>query len=744
MQVTKRDGNVEDFNIEKIHKVIMWAIDGINDVSISDIELNAKLSLQSGISTREIHQLLIKSANNLISEDSPNYQFVASRLALYAIRKDVWGSSEPPRLYEHIVKCVNSYHIYDPMILSHYCESEIHKLGKYIKHNRDENFTYAGIQQTIDKYLIKNRNTGEVYETPQFAYMLIAMTCFSKYPKDTRLSYVKRLYDHLSQFKISLPTPIMSGVRTNIKQYASCILIDVDDSLESIFSSNTAMGYYTARRAGIGSNVGRIRPINSVIRNGEVVHTGLIPFLKMFQSTVKSTSQNGIRGGGCTISVPFFHPEILDVIVLKNNAGTDDNRVKSMDYCIQFSKIFYQRLIDNSDITLFSSHECKDLYDVFGMPEFDTLYEEKEKDKTLKFRKTIKARELAELFVRERLETGRIYLMNIDHCNSHGSFKQQVNMTNLCVEVIFPTVPLKHIDDEEAEIGVCILSALNLLEVKKEEMPDVCDIIVRMLDELIDYQDYCVKAAERFCKNKRALGIGFTNLAGLLANNKIGYDSNEALLLVDEYSELLQYHLLDASTNLAKEKGCCIDYSQTKYSDGQLPIDTYKTDVDSVVTREKSLDWELLRGKIKEFGLRNTTLTCQMPCESSSVIQNSTNGVEPVRDLISYKKSKTGVLKQVVPNIAKRGKYYTKAFDITSNSHLTNITAVIQKWMDMSISMNHYYNYTHYDGGNIPLSTLIKDMIYAYKMGIKTMYYCNTPDGSADMSASCESGACAI
>lgn len=740
MQVTKRNGSKEDFNLEKIHKVISWAVDGINDVSISDIEMNAKLNLKDGISTEEIHKLLINSANNLISEESPNYQYVAARLLLYSLRKNVWGESEPPRLFDHIKDTVNS-EVYDKIILEKYSESEIHKIGKFVKHSRDDLFTYAGLQQLVDKYLIKNRYTNEIFETPQFAYMLIAMFAFMDYPKDIRISYVKKCYDYISTFKINLPTPLMCGLRTNIRQYSSCILIDVDDSLDSIFASVEAVGKYTARRAGIGTNTGRIRPINSPIRGGEVKHTGIIPYLKIFESTVKSTSQNGIRGGSATNNVQFWHHEIEDIVVLKNNTGTDDNRVRKLDYLIGLSKLFYDRVKNDKEITLFSPHECKDLYEAFGTDKFDDLYVEKENDNSLNFKKKIKARDLAILLTRERLETGRIYILNVDNANNHNPFYDTVKMGNLCTEVLHPLIPLKSINDENAEIGVCVLSAVNLLEIKKEEFPDVCDIIVRMLDFIIDHQDYVVKAAENFCKNRRSIGVGFTNLAGVLAKNKLAYNSKEALELIDEYAELLQFNLLSASCKLAEEKGVCSKFDRTKYSDGILPIDTYNKNVDSLVNPKLRCDWDSLRENIKKYGLRHSTLTCQMPCESSSVIQNSTNGIEPVRELISYKKSKMGVLKQVVPGFSKFGKYYTRAFSIEDNSVLTNVGAVIQKWFDMGISLNHYYNYDHYEGGNVPLSTILKDLFYAHKMGIKTLYYANTPDGDME---SCSSGACSI
>ena len=449
MNIKKRSGKSEAFNIDKIHRVLEWATEGIEDVSISDIEMNAKLNIVDGTTTKDIHDILIKSANNLISIETPNYQHVASRLLNYSLRKQVWGESEPPRLIDHIKKCVKN-NIYDKYVLENYSDSEIMKLGKYLKHDRDNLFTYSGIQQLVDKYLIKNRNTGEIFETPQFAYMLIAMVCFAKYDSKVRVQYVKRAYDAFSTFKINLPTPIMSGVRTNIKQFASCILIDVDDSLDSIFASNSAIGMYTSKGAGIGLNIGRIRPINSPIRNGSSIHTGLIPYLKMFESTCKSTSQNSIRGGSSTCNIQFWHYEIEDVVVLKNNAGTDDNRVRKLDYIVHFSKIFYERLIKGENITLFSPDECPELYSAFGLPEFDELYKTRENDNSLKFKKTISAKAFAELFSRERLEVGRIYVMNIDNVNGHNSFNDKINMTNLCcitgdtnVECLINGLPVK-------------------------------------------------------------------------------------------------------------------------------------------------------------------------------------------------------------------------------------------------------------------------------------------------------------
>jgi len=747
MQVTKANGNKEDFSVEKIHKVVEWATEGINGVSFSDIEMNANLSIYDGISTREIHQILIKSANDLISTAEPNYQYVAARLLNMQLRKEVWGSGEHPILFGHLIeRNIDNGH-YDPKILEKWSAEDIAHLEGCINHKRDDEFTYAGLQQMIDKYLIKNRETGEIHETPQFAYMLIAMCLFDN------IADVKSAYEYYSKFKINLPTPIMCGVRTVKRQFASCVLVDVDDDLDGIFSSVHAVGKYTANRAGIGLNVGRIRPINSPIRGGEVIHTGLIPYLKCFESSVKSTTQNGIRGGSATVHIPFWHYEVEDVIVLKNNAGTDDNRVRKLDYSVQFCKLFYDRLIANEDVTLFSPHEAVGLYESFGDNEkLEELYLKYENSRSLKFKKKVPARKLAEIYARERLETGRIYSVNIDSANEHGSWDVPCYMSNLCQEIIHPTVPIKDVNDETGQIGICILSALNLLELTNErEIAKACQIAVRTLDSVIDYQEYPVVAGETFTKYRRSLGIGITNLAGFLAKNKLKYEDPEALNLVHEVMEQIQWNLINASVDLAKEKGACDGFGETKYFKGLLPVDWYKKTVDDIIKPVYNMDWEALRKRVQKYGMRHSTLSAIMPCESSSVIQNSTNGIEPVRSMLIYKKAKNGVLKQLVPNYKTRKNFYTMAWEMTDNKAIMNIAAVIQKFVDMSMSTNLYYNYEHFEGGNIPLSAIIKDQVYAYKYGLKNLYYANTPDGDGafggdtDMDdGGCAGGACAI
>ena len=742
MNVTKRNGDVVGFDVEKIHKVLEWATEGLNGVSFSDVEMNANLSLYDKIPTSEIHQILIKSANDLISEAAPNYQYVAARLLNMQLRKDVWRVGDRSPNFHHFIAVRIDNGVYDPTILEKWSKEDVEKLESYINHSRDDLFTYAGLQQLIDKYLVKNRSTGEIFETPQFAYMLIAMCLFDD------INEVKEAYDTYSTFKINLPTPIMAGVRTTIKQFASCVLVDVDDDLDSIFSSLHAVGKYTARRAGIGLNMGRIRPINAPIRGGEVIHTGIIPYLKNFESAVKSTSQNGLRGGSATVHVPFWHYEIEDVLVLKNNAGTDDNRVRKLDYSIQFCKLFYERLVANEEITLFNPNEAKGLYEAFGDNEkFEELYKKYENARSIKFKKKISARKLCEIFARERLETGRIYSMNIDTANEHGSWDIPVKMSNLCQEIIHPTNPIEDINDPEGEIGICILSALNLLELNSDEdIQKACKVAVNTLESIIDYQDYPVLAGENFTKNRRSLGIGVTNLAGFFAKNKVFYGDPEALKLIHEMMEKIQWNLINESCKLAEKLGPCEKFQDTKYADGLLPIDWYKKSVDKLVKPKYSMDWKVLRKRVKEFGLRHSTLSAIMPCESSSVIQNSTNGIEPVRSLLLYKKAKNGILKQLVPNYYNRKNYYTKAWDMQDNEAMLNTAAVIQKFVDMSMSTNLYYNYAHHEDGNIPLSILIKDQIYGYKYGLKNFYYANTPDGDGDTEKDlgCESGACAI
>jgi ribonucleoside-diphosphate reductase alpha chain len=730
-KVKKRDGRIEPLLLEKMHLMVEEACKGLAGVSASQVEMQSGIQFYDGITTAEIQEILIKSASDLIDLDHPNYQFVAARLLLFALRKSLYGRmKEIPHLEKHIYNCT-AIDVYDKDIFTKYSKEEIEKANGYIDHERDFLFTYAGLRQVVDKYLVQDRSGGGVYETPQFMYIMIALTIFSEYPKETRMNYVRRYYDAISKHKLNIPTPIMAGVRTPIRQFASCVLVDIDDTLDSIFSSDMAVGKYVAQRAGIGINAGRIRGINSKIRGGEVQHTGVVPFLKKFESTVRCCTQNGIRGGSATVHFPIWHQEIRDILVLKNNKGTEDNRVRKLDYSIQLSKLFYERFIKNEEITLFSPHDVPGLYDSFGTDAFDDLYVRYENAGVPCTK--VSAQELILDLLKERAETGRIYIMNIDHCNSHSSFKDHVYMSNLCQEITLPTHPVSHIDDHLGEIALCILSAVNVGKINSDkELEDLCDLSVRGLEELIDYQNYPVLAAELATKARRSLGVGFIGLAHYLAKLGFKYDSQEAWDAVHGLSESFQYYLLKASNEIAKEKGHCENFGRTKYADGILPIDTYKKDVDEICNQELQHDWESLRSSILAYGLRHSTLSAQMPSESSSVVSNATNGIEPPRDYLSIKKSKKGPLKQIVPSYGSLKNDYTLLWDMPGNTGYINVVAVMQKFFDQAISGNWSYNPEHFDNAEVPVSVMAQDLLTTYKYGWKTSYYQNTNDMKTD------------
>ena len=732
-KVRKRDGTLTPLNLDKIHKVVEEACEGLGGgVSASQVEMNSGLQFFDGISTNDIQEILIRSASDLISLETPNYQFVAARLLLYSVYKQVFGSEWVngfTSVYDHASKCAD-LDVYDRDILGKYTEEEWNEINSWIDHDRDMLFTYAGLRQVVDKYLVQDRSSGDVYETPQYMYIMIAVTLFQNYT-EKRLDYIKRYYDAISKHKINIPTPIMAGVRTPLRQFASCVLVDADDTLDSIFTSDMAIGRYVAQRAGIGINAGRIRGINSKIRGGEVQHTGVVPFLKKFEATVRCCTQNGIRGGSATVHFPIWHKEIEDIIVLKNNKGTDDSRVRKLDYSIQITRLFYERFIGGGDISLFSPHDVPNLYEVFGTEEFDELYEQYESDESIP-RKTIPAQDLILSILKERAETGRLYIMNIDHCNSHSSFLDKVNMSNLCQEITLPTTPLQHIDGE-GEIALCILSAINVGKISKlDELENLCDLAVRGLEELIDYQNYPVEAAERSTLARRSLGIGYIGLAHYLAKQGFKYDDPEAWKSVHQLSESFQYHLLKSSNAVAKEKGACEYFNRTKYSKGLLPIDTYKPDIDEFCEGELSYDWDTLRNDIQEFGLRHSTLSAQMPSESSSVVSNATNGIEPPRAYLSTKKSKKGPLKQIVPQYGSLKNNYTLLWDMKDNDGYIKIVSVMQKFFDQAISGNWSYNPENYDNNEVPVSVMAGDLLKTYKYGWKTSYYQNTYDQKGD------------
>ena len=736
INVTKRDGSKQEFDLEKVHQVLEWATDGITGVSISEIELKANIQLFDKIPAYDIHELLIKSAAELISEHTPNYQFVAARLINYKLRKEVYGRYEPKSLATMISMNIDR-DVYDAEIIEQYTTEEIGELDTYIKHERDDTFTYAGMEQFRGKYLVQDRKNKIHYETPQMLYMLVSATLFMNYPKETRLKYVKDYYDAISQFYISLPTPIMAGVRTPTRQFSSCVLIESGDSLDSINATATSIVKYISKKAGIGIGAGSIRAEGAKVGDGSVVHTGLIPFLKYFQAAVKSCSQGGVRGGAATVYLPVWHYEFEDLVVLKNNKGIEETRVRHMDYAFQFNKLMYERLLTNGNITFFDPHDVPGLYEAFfaDQDKFKELYERYEKVRSIR-KKTLPAVEVFSSFLTERKDTGRIYLMNVDHANEHGSFKPDlapIRMSNLCCEIDLPTSPLNDYNDEEGEISLCTLSAINWgLINDPKDFEKYCDLAVRSLDELLDYQDYPIKAAEKGTMSRRPLGIGIINLAYFLAKRGMKYDES-AFEVVDEYAEAWSYYLIKASATLAEEKGTISKNNETKYGHGVLPIDTYKSAVDNLIEHNERLPWDLLRTQLKATGIRNSTLMALMPAETSAQISNSTNGIEPPRALVSYKQSKDGVMAQVVPGYHHLKNKYDLLWDQKSPDGYLKICAILQKYIDQGISVNTSYNPEHFEDNKIPMSEMIKDTVTAYKYGLKQLYYFNTFDGSGEI-----------
>jgi len=735
INVTKRDGSIKPFDLDKVHKVLEWAVEDISGVSMSEIELKANIQLYDKIAAYDIHELLIKSAAELISEHTPNYQFVAARLISYKMRKEAYGEYTPPPLTA-IIEDNIELGVYDDEIINIYSEDEIVELDAYIKHDRDDTFTYAGMEQFRGKYLVQDRRTKKIYETPQILYMMISMTLFGKY-KENRLKYVKDYYDAISQFYISLPTPIMAGVRTPTRQFSSCVLIESGDSLDSINATATSIVRYISKKAGIGIGAGSIRANGAKVGDGSVVHTGLIPFLKYFQSAVKSCSQGGVRGGAATVYLPLWHHEFEDLVVLKNNKGTEENRVRHMDYAFQFNKLMYERLLSGGNITFFDPNDVPGLYESFFVDQekFKELYEKAERMTSIR-KKTLPALDVFQMFLTERKDTGRIYLMNVDHANDHGSFiaeKAPIRMSNLCCEIDLPTTPLNSQDDEDGEISLCTLSAINWgLINEPHEFEKYCDLTVRALDELLDYQGYPIPAAKQGTLNRRPLGVGIINLAYFLAKRGLKYDES-AYKIVDEYAEAWSYYLIKSSANLAVEKEKLIYNTDTKYSLGILPIDTYKSAIDNLVEYRERLPWEDLRKQLRETGIRNSTLMALMPAETSAQISNSTNGIEPPRALVSYKQSKDGVMAQVVPGYHHLKNKYDLLWEQKSPEGYLAICGILQKYIDQGISVNTSYNPEHYEDNKIPMSVMIQDTVTAYKYGLKQLYYFNTHDGAGEM-----------
>lgn len=754
--VQKRDGRLEKIDLDKIHRVIEWAAEGLDNVSVSQVEISSHIQFYDKITTKSIHETIIKSAADLISAATPDYQYLAARLAIFHLRKIAFGQFEPPHLFDHVTKLTQEGR-YDAHILQDFSKEEFDILNDYIDHNRDLSFAYAAVKQMEGKYLVQDRVSKQVFESPQFLYMLVGMCLFASYDKQydkaARLDYIKRFYDTTSTFKISLPTPIMSGVRTPSRQFSSCVLIECDDSLDSINATTSAIVRYVSQRAGIGVNAGRIRALGSPIRGGEAQHTGCIPFYKLFQTAVKCCSQGGVRGGAATLFYPIWHLEVENLLVLKNNRGVEDNRVRHMDYGVQINKTIYQRLIKNQNVTLFSPSDVPGLYDAFfaDQAEFERLYEQYEQDASIR-KRSVPAQELFSLMMQERASTGRIYVQNVDHCNTHSPFDPSVapiRQSNLCMEIALPTQPLDNINDESGEIALCTLSGINLGEINQlEDIKEPAELIVRALDALLDYQDYPVIAAKNGSMKRRTLGIGVINYAYYLAKNGTKYSDPTALGLTHRTFEALQYYLLVASNKLAKEQGACPAFADTTYSQGILPIDTYKADIDAICNEPLQLDWEALRHDIKTHGLRNSTLTALMPSETSSQIANATNGIEPPRGLVSVKASKDGILKQVVPEIDKLKDQYELLWQMPNNKGYLSLVAIMQKFIDQSISANTNYDPAKFEDSRVPMKVMIQDLLMAYKLGVKTLYYHNTRDGANDaqddLENGCAGGACTL
>jgi ribonucleoside-diphosphate reductase alpha chain len=737
IQVTKRNGSKEMLDLNKFHKVVEWACEGINGVSESEVEIKSHIQFYDGIKTKDIQETLIKAAADLISEDTPGYQYVAGRLINYHLRKEVYGDFNIPHLRDHIHNVISAGY-YDKDIEEWYSPADLDYLNGILNHDRDFQIAYVGMEQFRGKYLIKNRSTGKIYETPQMAYMLIAMVLFRNYKED-RLKWVKDLYDATSNFEISLPTPIMAGLRSPQKQFSSCVLIETDDSLDSINATASAIVKYVSQKAGIGIGAGRIRALGSPIRAGDTTHTGVIPFYKHFQSAVKSCSQGGVRGGAATLYYPIWHLEIEDLLVLKNNKGTEDNRIRGLDYGVQFNKVMYERLLTGGNITLFSPNDVPDLYDTFftNTEKFRELYEKAERSTKIR-KKTIPAVELFSAFMQERKDTGRIYLMNVDHANDHGAFVKElapIHQSNLCCEIDLPTKPLKDINDENGEISLCTLAAINWGKIREpSDFARPCTLAVRALDELLDYQDYPVLAAKNSTMARRPLGVGIINLAYWLARNDLSYQNidSSGLGKLHEFTEAWSYYLIKASVDLAKEKGACPKSGETQYGQGIFPIDTYKRDVDELATPQYNLPWGVLADAAKQYGIRNSTLMALMPSETSAQISNATNGIEPPRSLVSVKQSKDGVLKQVVPEVRKLKNKYDLLWDQKSPEGYLKICAVLQKFIDQGISVNTSYNPKFYEDEKIPMSEMIGHLLMFYKYGGKQLYYFNTNDGAGE------------
>lgn len=727
----------EELQIEKIHKVITWAAEGLKNVSVSQVEMESQIDLFDGITTEQIHETLIKTATNLILEDA-EYQYLAARLYIFHLRKKVYGSFTPPKVIDFVNKMIDEG-LYTKELSSKYTQKEFKEMEKIIDHERDFEFTHLGISKFAEKYLIKNRVNGKIYETPQFSYLFIAATIFMNEPKNIRMKLIKEFYDSSSKHILSLPTPIVAGVRTPTKQFSSCVLIETADTRKSINGGASSIVEYVSLRAGIGLSVGANRGEGMPIKGGEARHTGLIPFLKYFQAALSSCSQGGIRKGSATVYWPFWHQEFENLIVLKNNQGTEESRVRHMDYGVQFSRLFFKRLMKNENITLFSPYETPGLYDAFFQDEdkFEELYEMYEKKEGI-LKKSIPAFNMAAKFLIERANTGRIYYFAADHVNSHSSFLQElapVKMSNLCAEITLPTKPFENLDSTDGEVALCTLMAINVGKIDTnnyEEYKKNLSIAVRALDNLLDYQEYPIEVAGYHAVRRRSLGIGITNFANFLAKNGAKYSDGSGNEITHKLFEKFQYALIESSMELAEERGKCEYFNQTKYSKGILPIDTYRKTVDKICDTPLELDWEKLRKSVLKHGMRHSTLSALMPCETSSQVLNATNGFEPPKKLITIKSTVESSSYHVVDDYEELKNNYETIFAMGSNIGYLNLASIAQKFVDQSISSNTYYNPYQYPNSKIPLSVLMQDFIHSWNMGLKTLYYQVTQETEED------------
>ncbi|WGH49771.1 ribonucleotide reductase alpha subunit [Alishewanella phage vB_AspM_Slickus01] len=731
IKVIKNSGRLEPFDAEKINEMVAFGCEGL-DAAPSAIAMRAQLSAFDGIATSQIQKELVDAARDLATVDEPDYLIAAGRMMMSNLRKKVYGQFEPFPLYDIIYENIELGK-YDKDILEMYDHHEIDYYDSVIKHERDMFMPQAAAMTFVDKYLIKDKITSAPYETPQVALMLIAMCLLSKRPN--RKERVVNLYEKLSTNKISFPSPIMAGVRSPTKQFSSCCLIDSDDDLDALNATASAIVKYASKRAGIGINGGRIRAQGSPVRGGEISHTGCINFFKYWQAALHSCSQGGLRGASGTLYYPWWHLESEDLLVLKNNKGTESNRVRHLDYGFQINRLFLERVKRNQSISLFSPSDVGNMYEYFftDQDKFDELYHKFEADPKIR-KKTIKAVALMTLFANERAATGRIYPNFVDNMNDYSAFIKDVApvyMSNLCLEIALPTKPMTHINSPagtDGEIALCTLAAFNLGEMETEkDIEEAAYTMVESLDELIDYQDYPVNAAMA-AKLRRALGVGIINYAYWLAKNKFKYSDRSGNNETHELMEMIQFYLMRASMQLAKEKGACELFHETKYSLGIMPIDLYKKDVDAVHTAELKMDWDSLRADVLQYGMRNSTLTALMPAETSAAISNATNGIEPPRGAISIKAGKDGNMKLIVPSYTTLKDNYEFLWDIPENTTYLEKVGIMQKFVDQAISANTKYDPSRFEGGMVPMKVILRDIFLAYKLGCKTMYYHNTRD----------------